>query len=107
MWKSPNGTIRNYLNGTVFREPIMCKNVPRLVKNWNKPIVIGRHAFGDVYNCTDFTIPGSGKLSAKFEGETTEVHQVFDFPGKGVALVMFNLDSSIESFGHSCFKYAL
>ena len=70
MWKSPNGTIRNYLNGTVFREPIMIKNIPRLVKNWNKPIVIGRHAFGDVYNCTDFYIPGKGSLSATFKGET-------------------------------------
>lgn len=107
MWKSPNGTIRNYLNGTVFREPILIKNIPRLVKNWNKPIVIGRHAFGDIYNCTDFLIPGAGKLSANFNGETNETHQVFDFPGKGIALVMFNLDSSIESFGHSCFQYAL
>lgn len=107
MWKSPNGTIRNYLNGTVFREPILIKNIPRLVKNWNKPIVIGRHAFGDVYNCTDFSIPGAGQLSANFVGETTENHQVYNFPGKGVALVMFNLDSSIESFAHSCFQYAL
>ncbi len=72
MWKSPNGTIRNYLNGTVFREPILVKNIPRLVKNWNKPIVIGRHAFGDIYNCTDFSIPGAGQLSATFKGEKGE-----------------------------------
>lgn len=108
MWKSPNGTIRNYLNGTVFREPILAKNIPRLVKNWSKPIVIGRHAFGDIYNCTDFSIPGAGQLSATFKGEGGEqTHQVFNFPGKGVALVMFNLDSSIEAFAHSCFKYAI
>lgn len=108
MWKSPNGTIRNYLNGTVFREPIVVKNIPRLVKNWNKPIVIGRHAFGDIYNCTDFSIPGPGQLSATFKGEKgEETHQVYNFPGKGVALVMFNVDSSIEAFAHSCFQYAL
>lgn len=108
MWKSPNGTIRNYLNGTVFREPILVKNIPRLVKNWNKPIVIGRHAFGDIYNCTDFNIPGPGQLSATFKGEGGEqTHQVYNFQGKGVALVMFNVDSSIEAFGHSCFKFAI
>lgn len=80
MWKSPNGTIRNYLNGTVFREPIVIKNIPRLVKNWNKPIVIGRHAFGDIYNCTDFKIPGAGQLTATFKGENgEETHQVYNF----------------------------
>lgn len=80
MWKSPNGTIRNYLNGTVFREPIVVKNIPRLVKNWNKPIVIGRHAFGDIYNCTDFKIPGAGQLTATFKGENgEETHQVYNF----------------------------
>lgn len=108
MWKSPNGTIRNYLNGTVFREPILCKNIPRLVKNWSKPIVIGRHAFGDIYNCTDFSIPEAGQLTATFKGKNGEqTHQVYNFNGKGVALVMFNVDSSIEAFGHSCFQYAL
>ena len=109
MWKSPNGTIRNYLNGTVFREPIMIKNIPRLVKNWCKPIVIGRHAFGDIYNCTDFLINEPGSLKAVFDGKSGShvEHQVFNFPGKGVGLVMFNLDSSIEAFAHSCFKYAI
>ena len=107
MWKSPNGTIRNYLNGTVFREPILIKNIPRLVRNWKKPIVIGRHAFGDVYNCTDFLVPGAGELSASFKGQQNMDIPVHNFPGSGVGIVMFNHDSSIESFGHSCFQYAL
>ena len=107
MWKSPNGTIRNYLNGTVFREPILIKNIPRLVSNWRKPIVIGRHAFGDVYNCTDFLVPGAGELSATFKGKETMNIPVHNFPGSGVGIVMFNHDSSIESFAHSCFQYAL
>ena len=109
MWKSPNGTIRNYLNGTVFREPILIKNIPRLVTNWNQPIVIGRHAFGDIYNCTDFLVDGPGQLKAVHtspEGKVTE-HDVYNFGGKGISLVMFNVDSSIESFAHSCFKYAI
>jgi isocitrate dehydrogenase len=108
MWKSPNGTIRNYLGGTVFREPILCKNVPRLVNNWTKPIVIGRHAYGDVYNCTDFIVPEGGDLSAQFKGATQTLDiPVHKFPGSGVGLVMFNHDSSITDFAHSCFKYAL
>lgn len=108
MWKSPNGTIRNYLGGTVFREPILIKNVPRLVKNWNKPIIIGRHAYGDVYNCTDFLIPEGGELSAQFKGNTQNLDiPVHKFPGSGVGLVMFNHDSSITDFAHSCFVYAL
>ena len=109
MWKSPNGTIRNYLNGTVFREPILISNVPRLVKNWTKPIVIGRHAYGDVYNCTDFLVKGAGEVSVDFKGQGQNsfhlpVHQ---YPGNGVGLLMFNHDESIESFAHACFKYAL
>jgi len=110
MWKSPNGTIRNYLNGTVFREPIMIKNVPRLVNNWRKPIIIGRHAFGDVYNCTDFLVPGSGEMGVEFKGTNGTQSMnipVHKFPGSGVGLLMFNHDSSIEAFAHSCFKYAL
>lgn len=108
MWKSPNGTIRNYLGGTVFREPILIKNIPRLVKNWTKPIIIGRHAFGDVYNCTDFLVPESGELSAHFKGKTQNLDiPVHKFPGSGVGIVMFNHDSSITDFAHSCFKYAL
>lgn len=107
MWKSPNGTIRNYLQGTVFREPICIKNIPTLVKNWKKPIVIGRHAFGDVYNCTDFSVPAAGTVEATYKGEGTATYKLPTFPGKGVALIMFNLDSSIEDFAHSCFKYAL
>src|ERR1700756_4749648 len=94
MWKSPNGTIRNILDGTVFREPIICKNVPRLVPGWTQPIVIGRHAFGDQYKATDFVVPGKGKLTIKWEGENGEKieHDVFDFPGGGVAMGMYNLD---------------
>jgi len=107
MWKSPNGTIRNYLNGTVFREPILISNVPRLVKNWTKPIVIGRHAYGDVYNCTDFLVPGPGEISVDFKGDKAFHIPVHTYPGAGVGLLMFNHDSSIEAFGHACFKYAL
>lgn len=110
MWKSPNGTIRNILNGTVFREPIIIKNVPRLVSGWNKPIVIGRHAFGDQYKATDFKVPGKGKLTITFtpEGGQPEVHEIHDFGAEGgVAMGMFNCKDSIEAFAHSCFKYAL
>jgi isocitrate dehydrogenase len=110
MWKSPNGTIRNIIGGTVFREAIICKNVPRLVTTWNKPIVVGRHAFGDQYKATDFLIPGKGKLLMRFlpEGGGTAIeHEVFDFPGSGVAMGMYNLDESIKSFARSCLNYGL
>jgi isocitrate dehydrogenase len=110
MWKSPNGTIRNILGGTVFREPIVCKNVPRYVPGWTKPIVIGRHAFGDQYKATDFKVPGPGKLTIKWEpkdGGAPIEHEVFDFPSPGVAQAMYNLDDSIEGFAHSCFFYGL
>jgi isocitrate dehydrogenase len=109
MWKSPNGTIRNILDGTVFREPIVCANVPRLVPNWTAPICIGRHAFGDQYRATDFVTKGKGKLSIRFEGENGEVieHEVFNFKGDGVALAMYNTDESIRGFAHSCFNLAL
>jgi len=110
MWKSPNGTIRNILGGTVFREPIVCRNVPRLVTTWNKPIVIGRHAFGDQYRATDFRIPGKGRLALVFtpaDGGKPVEHEVFAFPGSGVALGMFNLDESIEGFARACFNYGL
>jgi len=109
MWKSPNGTIRNILGGTVFREPIICKNVPRLVPGWTKPIVIGRHAFGDQYRATDFVVPGKGKLSIKFVGDDGKVieKEVFSFPGGGVALSMYNLDESIIGFARACFNYGL
>jgi isocitrate dehydrogenase len=109
MWKSPNGTIRNILDGTVFREPIICKNVPRLVPGWTKPIVIGRHAFGDQYKATDFTVPGAGKLTIKFEGVDGQVieHEVFEFPGAGVAMGMYNLDESIYGFARACLNYGL
>ena len=110
MWRSPNGTIRNILGGTVFREPIICGNVPRLVPGWTKPIVIGRHAFGDQYRATDMVIPGSGTLKITFEpdngGETIE-RQIFRFPGGGVALGMYNLDESIRDFARACMTYAL
>ena len=109
MWKSPNGTIRNILDGTVFREPIICKNVPRLVPGWTQPIVIGRHAFGDQYKATDFKVPGPGKLTIKFvgtDGETIE-HEVFDFPSSGVAMGMYNLDESIRGFARACMNYGL
>ncbi|MNR94728.1 Isocitrate dehydrogenase [NADP] [compost metagenome] len=109
MWKSPNGTIRNILDGTVFREPIICKNVPRLVPGWTQPIVIGRHAFGDQYRATDFVVPGPGKLTMKFEGADGQVieHEVFNFPGGGVAMGMYNLDESIRGFARSCMNYGL
>ena len=109
MWKSPNGTIRNILDGTVFREPIVCKNVPRLVSNWTSPIIVGRHAFGDQYRATDFLVPGKGKLTMKFEGEDGKVieHEVFNFKSSGVAMGMYNLDESIRGFARSCFNMAL
>ncbi|WP_332065479.1 NADP-dependent isocitrate dehydrogenase [Bartonella sp. CB189] len=109
MWKSPNGTIRNILGGTIFREPIICKNVPRLVSNWTKPIIIGRHAFGDQYKATDFKFPGKGKLSIKFVGDDNKVieHHVFNSPSAGVALAMYNLDESIRDFARASFNYGL
>ncbi|MDP2176258.1 MAG: isocitrate dehydrogenase (NADP(+)) [Bacteroidota bacterium] len=109
MWKSPNGTIRNILDGTVFREPIVCANVPRLVPNWTAPICIGRHAFGDQYRATDFVTKGKGKLTIKFEGEDGSIQEfeVFNFKGDGVALAMYNTDESIKGFAHSCFNTAL
>jgi isocitrate dehydrogenase len=109
MWKSPNGTIRNILDGTVFREPIVCQNVPRLVPNWTAPICIGRHAFGDQYRATDFVTKGKGKLTVKFEGEdgTIQEFEVYNFKGDGVALAMYNTDESIKGFAHSCFNTAL
>lgn len=110
MWKSPNGTIRNIIGGTVFREPILCKNVPRLVPGWTEPIIIGRHAFGDQYKATDFVVPGKGKLTLRFEpegGGPAVEHEVFTFPGPGVALGMYNLDESIQGFARSCFNYGL
>lgn len=109
MWKSPNGTIRNILDGTVFREPIVCSNVPRLVPNWTAPICIGRHAFGDQYRATDFVTKGRGKLTITFQGENGETisHEVYNFKGDGVALAMYNTDESIRGFAHSCFNMAL
>ena len=109
MWKSPNGTIRNILDGTVFREPIVMKNIPRLVPNWTAPICIGRHAFGDQYRATDFVTKGKGKLTIKFEGEDGTVieHEVFNFKGDGVALSMYNTDESIMGFARACFNQAL
>ena len=109
MWKSPNGTIRNILDGTVFREPIVCSNVPRLVPNWTAPICIGRHAFGDQYRATDFVTKGKGKLTVKFEGEdgTTQEYEVYNFKGDGVALAMYNTDESIYGFARACFNQAL
>ncbi|GAM98799.1 NADP-dependent isocitrate dehydrogenase [alpha proteobacterium U9-1i] len=109
MWKSPNGTIRNILGGVIFREPIICKNVPRLVPGWTKPIVVGRHAFGDQYKATDFLFPGKGTLSIKFVGEDgkTIEHEVFQAPGAGVAMAMYNLDESIKEFARSSFMYGL
>jgi isocitrate dehydrogenase len=109
MWKSPNGTIRNILDGTVFREPIVCANVPRLVPNWTAPICIGRHAFGDQYRATDFVTKGKGKLTVKFEGEdgTVQEFEVFNFKGDGVALAMYNTDESIYGFARACFNQAL
>jgi isocitrate dehydrogenase len=109
MWKSPNGTIRNILGGVIFREPIICKNVPRLVPGWTQPIVVGRHAFGDQYKATDFVVPGPGALTIKFEGKDGTVieKKVFDFPGGGVALSMYNLDQSIRDFAHASLSYGL
>jgi isocitrate dehydrogenase len=109
MWKSPNGTIRNILGGVIFREPIICKNVPRLVPGWTKPIVVGRHAFGDQYRATDFKVPGKGRLTLKFEGEDGSVieKEVFQFPGAGVALSMYNLDESIRDFARASMNYGL
>ena len=109
MWKSPNGTIRNILGGVVFREPIVIKNVPRLVPGWTQPIVVGRHAFGDQYRATDFLVPGPGKLRMIFEGEDGQVieHEVFDYPSSGVAMGMYNLDDSIRDFAYACLNYGL
>ncbi len=109
MWKSPNGTIRNILGGVIFREPIICRNVPRLVPGWTKPIVIGRHAYGDVYRATDFRVPGKGKLTISFVGEdgTRIEHEVHEFKGSGVALAMFNLDDSIRDFARASLNYGL
>jgi len=109
MWKSPNGTIRNILDGTVFREPIICKNVPRLVPNWTAPICIGRHAFGDQYRATDFVTKGKGKLTITFEGDNGEKisHEVYNFKGDGVAMAMYNTEESIRGFAKSCFNMAL
>ncbi|MCE7073602.1 MULTISPECIES: NADP-dependent isocitrate dehydrogenase [Dyadobacter] len=109
MWKSPNGTIRNILDGTVFREPIVMSNVPRLVTNWSAPIIVGRHAFGDQYKATDFVVPGKGKLTIKFEGEDGNVieHEVYQFKGPGVAMGMYNIDESIRGFAYACFNVAL
>jgi len=110
MWKSPNGTIRNILGGTIFREPIVCKNVPRLVPGWTQPIVIGRHGFGDQYKATDFKVPGKGKLTMTFTpdgGGAPISYDVYDFPSAGVAMGMYNLDDSIADFAHSCLNYGL
>lgn len=111
MWKSPNGTIRNILGGTVFREAIICKNIPRLVTGWSKPIIIGRHAHADQYKATDFVVPGAGKLELKWTPESGDfkeiVHTVHEYSGPGVALGMFNTDESITAFAHSSFQYAL
>ncbi len=109
MWKSPNGTIRNILGGVIFREPIICQNVPRLVPGWTRPIVIGRHAFGDQYSATDFKVPGKGRLVVRFEGEDGAVveRKVYDFPGPGVALSMYNLDESIRDFARASMNYGL
>jgi isocitrate dehydrogenase len=109
MWKSPNGTIRNILGGVIFREPIICKNVPRLVPGWTKPIVIGRHAYGDIYRAVDFRVPGKGKLTIRFDGEDGETihHEVHAFEGSGVALGMFNLDNSIRDFARAAMNYGL
>ena len=109
MWKSPNGTIRNILGGCIFREPIVISNVPRLIPGWTDPIVVGRHAFGDQYRATDFLVPGPGKLTMSWQGENGEKldFDVFDFPGSGVAMGMYNLDASIRDFAHACFNYSL
>ncbi|MDA7778910.1 NADP-dependent isocitrate dehydrogenase [Candidatus Pelagibacter sp.] len=110
MWRSPNGTIRNIIGGTVFREPIVCKNIPKLVPSWTDPVIIGRHAFGDQYRATDFKVPGKGKMEIKWTAEdgSQEIkYEVFNFPGPGIALSMYNLDKSIEDFARSCFGYGL
>ncbi len=109
MWKSPNGTIRNILGGTIFREPIICKNVPRLVPGWTQPVVVGRHAYGDQYRATDFKVPGKGRLTIKFEGEdgTTIEKEVFKFPSAGVAMSMYNLDDSIRDFARASLNYGI
>ena len=109
MWKSPNGTIRNILGGVIFREPIICKNVPRLVPGWTQPIVVGRHAYGDQYRATDFKVPGKGRLTIKFEGDDGTVieKEVFKFPGAGVAMAMYNLDDSIRDFARASLNYGL
>ncbi|MDC1132835.1 NADP-dependent isocitrate dehydrogenase [Candidatus Pelagibacter sp.] len=110
MWRSPNGTIRNILGGTVFREPIICRNIPKLVPTWTDPLIIGRHAFGDQYRATDFKVPGKGKMEIKWTAEdgSNEIkYEVFNFPGPGIALSMYNLDKSIEDFARSCFNYGI
>jgi len=110
MWRSPNGTIRNIIGGTVFREPIMCKNIPKLVPSWTDSLIIGRHAFGDQYSATDFLVPGKGKLEVKWtseDGKDEQNYEVFNFPGPGIALSMYNLDKSIKDFARSCFNYGL
>jgi len=110
MWRSPNGTIRNILGGTVFREPIICKNVPRLVPGWTDPIVIGRHAFGDQYRATDFLVPGAGKLTMKWEaedGSDSKEFEIFNFEGPGIAMGMYNLDASIIDFARACLNYGI
>ena len=110
MWRSPNGTIRNIIGGTVFREPIICSNIPKLVPSWSDPVVIGRHAFGDQYRATDFKVPGKGKMEVKWtseDGKKEIKYEVFNFTGPGVALSMYNLDKSIEDFARSCFNYGL
>ncbi len=110
MWRSPNGTIRNIIGGTVFREPIICSNIPKLVPSWSDPVVIGRHAFGDQYKATDFKVPGKGKMEVKWtseDGKDEIKYEVFNFTGPGVALSMYNLDKSIEDFARSCFNYGL
>jgi len=110
MWRSPNGTIRNIIGGTVFREPIICKNIPKLVPSWTDPVIIGRHAFGDQYRATDFKVPGKGKMEVKWtseDGKDEIKYEVFNFTGPGIALSMYNLDKSIEDFAKSCFSYGL
>ena len=110
MWRSPNGTIRNIIGGTVFREPIICKNIPKLVPSWTDPVIIGRHAFGDQYRATDFKVPGKGKLEVKWtseDGKDEIKNEVFNFTGPGVAMSMYNLDKSIQDFARSCFSYGL
>ena len=107
MWRSPNGTIRNIVGGTIFREPIICKNVPRLVPHWTDSVIVGRHAFGDQYRATDFKVPGKGKMTIKWESEDGKnkiEHEVYDFKGSGIALSMYNLDDSIKDFAKSMYE---